>query len=878
MGLTITKNQTEKASVSLSKKTEKSTSRKKSGSHSHASDSPKKQTISLFEQSVESEGNDASRKLVGVLSDIRHYKEDSHWGIFWVTDETNTKRVVKGVLENPRIGMDVLAFGQFVNDAKFGPQFDATVIVESLPEPEAWNDREKVAKSLSSLPHMTNARFDKLWEKYGPEIRTHMTIPKDVHKAVMRKDFTLAQAHEMVQAFLDRGRFERLHMFIAEMGGGHGIVKKIINHHDEKHGQGKWDVDACVSKYRGNPYDLVKIKGMGFLTVDAMALKMKGYHETHEHRLRGALLYVLSEMVTRDGHTAIPAQNWAEETIGKMVLRMDNASDEKKKKVTEALNKYAQALMEENKVAVYKHTNRIGNETLFVADFWMFQSEKNVALHLYQRLQRNGSVIPASILESVSQKTILSDLQKKAILTALSKRVGVLTGGPGTGKTTCVKTIIEAASAAERRVALCAPTGKAASRLTEVAKYPATTIHSLIKKAPGGKSEYKEDNPYPADLFIVDESSMVDTDLMSDLISAMPSSAGLLLVGDVHQLPSVGPGQVLSDIVASGWFPVGRLIENFRQATEPLAGAIPEAASKVIEGQFQGVLSPWRVNVYPDNLKGYHAYAMDDGHGDAMEPEIVLQELLRLIRDALKRKVPAKDIQILSPMRKGVLGVNALNFHLQKLMNAENMRRTGICFHKPREGDPWIWHVGDRVVVTRNQNDLGVYNGDVGEVIAVYPKFSVLPEPARETLGVTSMNFRPFMMVRIAVPADGFAVESGSATWDSEKNKWYTDIQVDAEMAKDMEPSYAMTFHKTQGSEYPLVFMVLHTQHWIMCNRPLVYTGMTRAQKGLILLGASKAVRQAVKTLGNNRTTLLLKMMASENFVDNHKKLEHNPV
>lgn len=813
-------------------------------------------SASLFEPSTEAADH---KKIVGMLVDIRHHKPDSSWGIFILSDEHNARHVVTGVLESPRIGMDVAAYGVYDDHPKYGRQFIASVMVEPLPESDAWGDRDRVRRAISSLNHMTDLRFSQLWDKYGEGLRTHMLKVEDVLSAIT-KPATLSRAHaeEMVAEFANRGRFDRLHLFIAEMGGGQGIVKKIIQARDEKDGVGKWDVDAVIATYRKDPYELVNIKGLGFLTVDVMALKMKDFHLEHPKRLRAALLYVLSEMVTGKGNTAIPAEQWASEASGESVLRITGSDN--LLRIMPRLKEHAEELMHENKVAVYAHQED-GQMVLYVADYWVFQSERSIALHLRQKLRRSGGVMDAGILASVLNRSKLSTRQKSAVETAMAHRVGVLTGGPGTGKTTCVEAIIHAAQDMGIPCVLCAPTGKAASRLSDVTGCRATTIHSLIGKTPEGVAKYNEANPHPAKLFIVDEASMIDTDLMSSLISALSVDAGILLVGDVRQLPSVGPGQVLSDIVASRWFPVGVLTENFRQGEDQ---HIPNAADLVANGQFYGLLSPWSVNIEPKSLSGYHGYAMDDGSGDAMIAGTVLQEVTRMVRMALKRGVPADDIQVLTPMRQRELGVRQLNFQLHGVLNPSVAKEKKLSFGKAKEGDEaWSWRVGDRVMLTKNQHELGVYNGDVGRIIAVYPSLHALPPVVADQFGKTAANFKPFMVARFKVPADGVAVEKGGAV--SENDSWYLDVQVDQDLAKHMEPAYAMTIHKTQGSEYPLVILVMHTQHWVMANRSLLYTGMTRAKKGLIVIGTSKAVRRAVTTQGNTRTTLLLKIMSSEN-------------
>ncbi|WP_369572810.1 AAA family ATPase [Acidithiobacillus sp. IBUN Pt1247-S3] len=807
---------------------------------------------------VENEPDSVS--LSGVLETIRHYKEDSCWGIFLLRDAQDALHTVRGVLENARVGMDVTGFGQFIRDPKYGLQFDARLLTETMLEATAWDDPQRVFASLRSLPHLTEKRFARLWEAHGPRLREKMGEVQGILEVFPK--LPRAHAENLVSAYLARGRFEPLYWFISRLGGGQGIIRYIIRHYDAVFEPGKWDVAAIVARYRQNPYRMLEVRGLGFLLVDAMALR-SGMSPDSQVRMRNALRFVLAEKVLDQGDTAIPFSEWPEVALGKVVL---NASEDEQPRFRKALQVAMDQLVADRKVSVWEGTEETGQPVRYVADRKIFQAEKQIVERL-RSLSLSGSspMLPLSLVEEVATRDGLSFLQRKALAEALRGRVGVLTGGPGTGKTTCMKSVLRAAARQGVSVALCAPTGKAASRLKLVAEMPASTIHSLIGKRPGCAAVHNRENPYPAQLFVVDEVSMVDTVLMADLLQALPDDACLLLVGDVWQLPSVGPGQVLSDLVRSRRFRVGILTENFRQREDPVAGQIPDAAHRVSSGILEGVLEPWAPGRKPDSFAGYHGYATDH-EGDALDANVTAHELGEIVRHALARGVDPGDLQVLSPMRRHALGVEDLNRILQPILNASGMQGPGLALGKARNGvEPWTWRMGDRLILRRNYRDFQVFNGDAGTVVGLYPRWDRVPPVVAGHLGMTRDNFSPFVLVRFAVPMgeqDWLNVleslpESQSLPARDAQGKPCVLMAFNRDSIGDLEPAYALTIHKTQGSEYPYVILVLHTQHWILCDRPLLYTGMTRAKKGLLVLGASKAVRQAARNPGNRRLTLL---------------------
>jgi len=385
----------------------------------------------------------------------------------------------------------------------------------------------------------------------------------------------------------------------------------------------------------------------------------------------------------------------------------------------------------------------------------------------------------------------LAETQRSAVKLALASKVLVITGGPGVGKTTIVKAILRVLAAKGVRLLLCAPTGRAAKRMSEATGFEAKTVHRLLEVDPkSGGFKRSDDNPLDCDVLVVDETSMVDVLLMQALLKAIPNRAALLMVGDIDQLPSVGPGQVLSDVISSGAAPVIRLTEVFRQAAQ---SRIITSAHRINQGGIPD-LAP------PGTDSDFYFVSVE-------EPEVAVQRIVELVKTRIPRRFglnPIRDIQVLCPMNRGGVGARSLNIDLQTALNPAANRKI--------ERFGWTFSPGDKVMQIENDYDKDVYNGDIGYV-----------DDVDTDAGELTASF------------DGRSVTYGFGELDA------------------LVPAYAASIHKSQGSEYPAVVIPVMTQHYPMLQRNLLYTGVTRGKKLVVLVGQKKAIAIAVRNVSGRR-------------------------
>ncbi|HKE04395.1 MAG TPA: ATP-dependent RecD-like DNA helicase, partial [Blastocatellia bacterium] len=533
------------------------------------------------------------------------------------------------------------------------------------------------------------------------------------------------------------------------------------------------------------PYRLAaEVYGIGFRTADQIARNL-GMPADAEERLRAGLRHVLMT-ATEEGHCYLPACDLIERSAETLEV-------EDQAKLEDALEK----MLDDGSLKVEENE---GERAIYLPPLW--QSERGVARRLKALIgqpPRVDSNRVGSWLDRFAEKrgVELSEQQRRAIHLATESRVMILTGGPGTGKTFTLRAMVELFYAMRKTVALASPTGRAAQRLSEVTGREAKTIHRMLEFDPAGL-RFKRNDVWPleADVVIVDEASMIDVVLANSLIKAVDGHSQLILVGDADQLPSVGPGAVLQDLINSGLAPVARLTQVFRQAARSL---IVQNAHQINRGEFPRLVKPG-------------GEKSDCYFIEAEEPD----EVVRLIVNSVSKSLPSrfgydplKDIQTLSPMNRGRAGANHLNDVLQAALNPQPPAAPGKA--EWNRGGRTL-RVGDKVIQRVNNYRLEVFNGDMGMVEAIDLEDQMIA-------------------VRFA------------------------DRLVEYDFADSLELShgFAVTIHKAQGSEYPAVVLPLHTQHYLMLSRNLLYTALTRAKKTVVMIGTTKAIGMAMRNLEATR-------------------------
>ena len=657
----------------------------------------------------------------------------------------------------------ITASGEWVNDHTHGQQFKAHFIRTSAP-----TSIDGIEKYLGSgmIRGIGPVYAKKMVNAFGEKVFDIIEAEPERLREVT--GIGVVRAKRITDAWAEQKIVREIMVFLHSHGVGTARAVRIYK---------TYGSDA-VQVMTENPYRLARdIRGIGFKTADAIAMKL-GVEKTAMIRVRAGISYALTEAMD-DGHCGLPTADLvplAEKLLEVGADLIRTALDLELADGTVI----ADSLGETN--------------CIFLAN--LYRAEQAIAeklLALYRAKLPWGSIDADKALPWIEQRIgiELAPSQKAAVRLALASKVLVITGGPGVGKTTIVNSILRILAAKTVKLLLCAPTGRAAKRLSETTGQEAKTIHRLLEVDPkGGGFKRNMENPLDCDLLVVDEISMVDVMLMHALLKAVPDSAALLVVGDVDQLPSVGPGQILADMITSGAVPVVRLTEVFRQAAK---SRIITNAHRINQGLIPDLGKP-------EGDSDFYFVQADD-------PETAVLRIIELVKTRIPQRFgldPIRDIQVLCPMNRGGVGARSLNIELQAALNPAGERKV--------ERFGWTFAPGDKVMQIENDYDKEVYNGDIGYIDDVDPE-----------AGELTASF------------DGRAVTYGFGELDT------------------LVPAYAATIHKSQGSEYPAVVIPVMTQHYTMLQRNLLYTGVTRGKKLVVLVGQKKAVAIAVRSSSGRR-------------------------
>lgn len=701
-------------------------------------------------------------QLEGMVERVTFHSPES--GFFVIRVKCKGQReliTMTGATASISAGEYVEATGFWLNDAKHGMQFKTKTIKTVTP-----TTLEGIEKYLGSGmvkgigPHFAK----RLVKAFGEQVFD--VIEKTPEQLLTLDGIGEKRQSMIISAWAEQKVVRDIMVFLQSHGVGTARAVRIYKTYGEQ----------SVALVKENPYRLaLDIHGIGFKTADELAVRL-GMDRLSIHRAQAGVRHTLQEL-SSNGHCAQPVQSIIDEAV-------------KILDIPEAI--IHQAIEQELAEARLILEDIDDVPCLFLAS--LYRAECGVSQHVRRLSQGMGSWLPIDVdkaLTWVEEKNQiqLSDSQKAAITQVLQNKMAIITGGPGVGKTTVVNSILKIIQAKKCRVTLCAPTGRAAKRLSESTEQEATTIHRLLE-FDASQFDFKRNESFPlqTDLLIVDESSMVDIVLMNKLLRAVPSESGVILVGDVDQLPSVGPGSVLNDLIDASVLPVARLTEIFRQAA---TSSIITHAHAINQGQAPSVTKS--------------KAPTDFYYLSADEPEQVLSKLLDVVTKRLPKRFgfdPVQDIQILTPMNRSGLGARSLNSVLQEALNGDS--------HPKVSRFGWTFSPKDKVMQTMNNYDKDVFNGDIGTVVSIGDE-------------------------QLLVDFEGQHVEYAFSELD------------------ELSLAYATTIHKSQGSEYPCVVIPLVMQHFTLLERNLLYTGVTRGKKMVVLIGQKKAVWMAVRNANSGR-------------------------
>lgn len=724
-------------------------------------------------------------KIRGVVERITYQNPENGYTVLKCAVKSYKELVtVIGSLLDVNVGSVLLIYGNWKVDSRYGRQFAAESWEETLPA-TVFGIEKYLGSGLIKGVGPKYAK--KIVAQFG--IETLEVIETDISR-LQEVDGIGKKRIKMIRDSWERQKeIKNVMLFLQDHGVSTSFAAKIYRQYGNE----------SLDKMKENPFQMADdIWGIGFKTADGIAQKL-GFAKEAYVRLRSGIMYTLSNLAD-EGHVFAYQKQ--------LIAKAAELLEAEESSIVMTLD---QMIMDKDLICetVDYNTDQAEMKAIYLPAFYYAEAgvagklkrlaQAPAADRLWHALmdarQKTGNESLSIDVSKIQEKVHMEydEIQADAIRKAAVSKVMVLTGGPGTGKTTTTQGIIAAYRSFGLKILLAAPTGRAAKRMTEATGLEAKTIHRLLECKPPEGYQKNEDNPLEGDVLIIDECSMIDMILMNALLKAIPEGMRLILVGDIDQLPSVGAGNVLRDIIDSGVFPVVRLTRIFRQAQ---SSRIIMNAHAINEGKF------------PDISNGKNT---DFFYIEKEDPEEAVQEIVRLVKNNLPRyyKTPWNHIQVLTPMQKGIVGAANLNLALQEALNpqGDGLRRGGYLFR-----------AGDKVMQIRNNYEKEIFNGDIGTVESVDLQERML-----------KVNFDQHI------------------------------IEYEASELDELVHAYATTIHKAQGSEYPIVVMPVLMNHYVMLQRNLIYTGITRAKKVLVIVGTRKALSYAVRNVTVTKRNTFLK-------------------
>ena len=721
--------------------------------------------------------------LTGIVERITYHNEENGYTVARVTPEGKDYLVtVVGPMMGVNVGETIRCYGVWTVHPQYGRQFKAERVETIYPATLAGIEKYLGSGLIKGIGPVTARRIVR---KFG--LDTLRLIEEEPDRLLEVLGVGPKRVAMIKAAWEEQRQIKDVMVFLQGHGVSTGLAVKIWKQYGSE----------AIQVLKTDPYRLAReVHGIGFLTADKIARNL-GIPEDAPERIAAAVAYLLSQEADQSGHVYLPQT----ELVAR-AKELLNVPEERILEAIETLREQGQVHTEPVEEIMSEHgvpVRAVAEErAVYLVPF--HRAEIGVANRLRRLMEGTGDSLFRSRLyifqqfdwesafAAVQRETgvRLNADQRRAVKTALTSPVSVLTGGPGTGKTTTVQTIIRFLEAAGAAYLLASPTGRAAKRLSEATGRPAQTVHRMLEVSPGEGLTFKrnEQRPLEADMVIVDEASMLDVLLTNHLLKAIPPGAHLLFVGDIDQLPSVGAGNVLRDIIRSGVVPVVTLTEIFRQ---PEGSYIIVNAHRINRGEMPII----------DNkgAKDFFLFKIDD-------PEAAADLIVDIVKNRIPRRfgLAPDDIQVLSPMHRGPVGVGNLNLRLQEALNPPDPKKP------ERRTGGRVFRLGDRLMQIRNNYDKDVYNGDWGRIVRI--------------------NLE---MQELFVDFDGRVVR-------------YDFLELD-----ELVHAYAISVHKSQGSEYPAVVVPVMTTHYVMLHRNLLYTAITRAKELVVLVGEQRAIAIAVR-------------------------------